>query len=185
MKRLLMVLVAVLLAGCSAGSTKWDSAAMDHTKLAFVGVPTLLGVGYAGTTTPITPEYSLTNNHVATGTLRRVEKRHAFCDLALIRQNNVGEKFPRLRPAKIGEKVTIYGYSGRTSLPVSGTGVVRGGGYRDGCYVMVTTAGSIQGMSGGGVFGEDGALVGIFYMLMPFKSLSVFVPVQSFGEVKA
>lgn len=164
MKSLIVLIAALLLGGCSVGSSQWDSRAMDHTKVAFVGIPTMFGVGFQGTTTPITREYSFTNEHVAWPTLRRIERIHPKCDLALIRQDNTGEKLPpRIGEVYRGMKVTVYGYSGRTMLPVSGRGKIVNFGLRKGCMIGWTDAGSVQGMSGGAVVADNGALVGIIY----------------------
>lgn len=160
----LIVLAALLLAGCSVGQSEWDRRAMDHTNVAFVGIPTMLGIGFTGTTTPITRGYSFTNKHVAYPTLRRIERTHKACDLALIKQDNTGEQMPpRIGYVPIGKAVTLYGYSGRTMLPVSGRGTVKGVAMRGGCLVGWTDAGSVQGMSGGAVMDDSGALVGIIF----------------------
>lgn len=176
---LLIALVLAVLAsltGCSVGSSEWDRRAMDHTKVAFVGVPTVLGIGFTGTTTPITEGYSFTNKHVAYPTLRRIERTHPDCDLALIRQDNTGEKLPpRIGYAPIGKAITLYGYSGRTMLPVSGRGTVKGVAMKDGCMIGWTDAGSVQGMSGGAVMDDSGALVGIIYGGNIFNGFTYFV----------
>lgn len=164
MKLLTLIAAVILLSGCSVGHSEWDRRAMDHTKVAFVGLPTMFGLGFQGTTTPVTPEYSLTNKHVAYPTLRRIERTHPDCDLALIKQDNTGEKLPpRIRYAPVGRTVTLYGYSGRTMMPTSGRGTVKGVGMLKGCLIGWTDAGSVQGMSGGAVMDDTGALVGIIF----------------------
>lgn len=186
MKKLITIVCALLLAGCSVGHTEWDSKAMDHTKLAFVGIPTVLGLGFTGTTTPITEKYSLTNKHVAYPTLRRIERTDKHCDLALIRQDNVGESLPKLATqATAGEEVIIYGYSGRTALPVSSKGVLLRYMYIDNCLVGSTTAGSIQGMSGGVVLNKKGELIGITYAMNIYTSHTLFVSISEINEFLA
>lgn len=158
------MLLITTLTGCSVGSSQWDQRAMTHTKVAFVGIPTMFGLGFTGTTTPITREYSFTNKHVAYPTLRRIERTDKACDLALIKQDNSGEILPRkVSYVARGQAVTLYGYSGRTMLPVSGRGTVKGIMMRDGCIVGYTDAGSVQGMSGGAVMNDRGDLVGIIF----------------------
>jgi len=177
-----LLLIALLLAllasltGCSVGQSQWDSRAMDHTKVAFVGIPTMFGIGFTGTTTPITKGYSFTNKHVAYPTLRRIERTHEACDLALIKQDNSGEQLPpRIGYAAKGKAITLYGYSGRTMLPVSGRGTVKGVAMRDGCMVGWTDAGSVQGMSGGAVMDDSGALVGIIFGGNIFNGYTYFI----------
>lgn len=179
----LIVLTALLLGGCSIGSSQWDSRAMDHTKVAFIGIPTMFGLGFTGTTTPVTKEYSLTNKHVAYPTLRRIVRTHPDCDLALIKQDNSGEQLPRIDHAVPGLRVTTYGYSGRTMLPVSGTGKIGGFEKRGGCVVAWTDAGSVQGMSGGAVFNDRGGLVGIIYGGDLVNGRTYFIPSGSFAAV--
>lgn len=179
--KLLILTAALALTGCSVGSSQWDSKAMDHTKVAFIGIPGMFGLGFTGTTTPITPTTSLTNKHVAYPTLRRIIDTHPHCDLALIKQDNSGEKLPpRLDYALPGISVTLYGYSGRTLLPVSGRGKVDGFEMYKGCKVAYTHAGSVQGMSGGAVFNDQGGLVGIIFGADILKGRTYFIPRQSF-----
>lgn len=179
-----IVLAAALLAGCSTGHYEVDSKAMDKTKLAFVGIPTVLGIGYSGTTTPVTATTSLTNKHVAYPTFKKVLKTHKTCDIALIAQNNKGESVPvKIGYPKQGETIRMYGYSARTTLPVSSVGKVIGFAYDDHCLVGITDAGSVQGMSGGGVFNEKGELVGIFYKLALDVARSYFIVSNEFNSI--
>lgn len=181
---LLWCLAILVLSGCSVGHSQWDSRAMDHTKVAFIGIPTALGLGFTGSTTPVTREYSMTNKHVAYPTLRRIVRTHPACDLALIRQDNAGEKLPtRIAYAPIGRPVTLYGYSGRTMLPTSGRGTVQGVGMRDGCMVGWTDAGSVQGMSGGAVIDDTGALVGITFGADILKGRTYFIMQPAMLEI--
>jgi hypothetical protein len=176
----LVLTAALALAGCATGHYEVDSKAMDHTKMAFVGLPTVLG-GFTGTTTPINETRSLTAKHVAYVTLRRIEKTDAFCDLALIKQNNSGEVFPTMiTSTHRGMKVRLFGYSGITGLPVSSEGTVGGYSMHDGCNLAwVGDAGGVAGMSGGAVMREDGALVGIVVGGDVFKGRVYFVPGQN------
>lgn len=184
MKKIASIMFAVImLSGCMSGHYEWDKEAMEHNKLNFIGVPTILGLGFSGTSTPLTEDMSLTNNHVATTLLKNTIKRHDKCDLALIPQDNKGEKLPTLNYAKVGDEVTFYGYSGITVMPVSSKGKIVRISKDNGCYVMQTTAGGVAGMSGGSVFNSNNELVGIIYGLNMKNGHTMIVPVQSFMDV--
>lgn len=177
----LVLTAALALAGCATGHYEVDSKAMDHTKMAFVGIPTVVGLGFMGSTTPINETQSLTAKHVSTVTLRRTEKADAFCDLALVKQDNRGEVFPtKITATHRGQRVRLYGYSGLTALPVSSKGTVGGYAMDDGCNLAwVGDAGGVAGMSGGAVLNEEGALVGIVVGGDVFKGRVYFVPGQN------
>ena len=180
MKKILIGFAAIMLSGCMSGHYEWDKTAMEHNKLNFIGIPSVLGLGFSGSSTPITDNMSLTNNHVATILLKETVKSHDKCDLAIIPQNNKGEKLPTLNYAKIGDEVTFYGYSGFTLMPVSSTGKILSFQKRNGCMVMETSAGGVAGMSGGSVFNNKGELIGIIFGLNLHNNRTMMIPVQSF-----
>jgi len=174
-----IVALSILLAGCSTGHYEVDSAAMNHSKLAFIGIPLI--AGSQGTTTPITAGLSLTNKHVAGPLMKTVVASHRQCDLAVISQDNSGESLPvKFDAAQKGESIQIFGYSARSSMPVSSSGKVTGFQIISGCLVGVTDAGSVQGMSGGPVINGRGEIVGIFFGFNAKKNVSYFVPYQEF-----
>jgi hypothetical protein len=158
MKKMLYTCSAALtLSACtySTGHYEIDSDAMNHTKMSYLGIPTILGIGWQGTTTPITKELSLTNKHVAHPLLKTIVAEDEKCDVALIKQDNLSENVPvKFALMDYGKDYTLYGYSSITGLPVSSQGYVKGEGMFKGCHVFRVTAGSVKGMSGGGVFND-------------------------------
>lgn len=181
MKRLIVAL-SILLAGCSTGHYEVDSAAMNHSKMVFIGIPLI--AGSQGTTTPITAGLSLTNKHVAAPLMKTVVAQHRSCDLAVIEQDNADEVTSvNFNPAKKGDNIQIFGYSARSTMPVSSAGKVLGFRIINGCLVGVTDAGSVQGMSGGPVINSRGEIVGIFFGFSSEKNVSYFVPYQEFKSI--
>lgn len=181
MKYIMMVVFTILLSGCMSGDYQWDKNAMEHNKLNFIGVPTVLGLGFSGSSTPITNKMSITNDHVATMLLKSTIKTHDKCDIALISQNNQNEKLPSLNYAKVGEDITFYGYSGLTLMPVSSKGkILNMVKNKNGCLVMETNAGGVAGMSGGSAFNKNGELVGIIYGVNMKNLHTMIIPIQSF-----
>jgi len=181
MKKFIVATVFAL-TGCATGHYEVDSAAMDHAKMAFIGIPLI--AGEQGTTTPITAGLSLTNKHVAAPTLKKVVAQHRSCDLAVIAQDNAGDKMPAgFDVAQKGERVRLYGYSARSTMPVSSVGTVKGFRMIKGCLVGYTDAGSVQGMSGGPVLNDSGKIVGIFFGLDTKREISYFVPYQEFKQL--
>jgi hypothetical protein len=184
-KLLLTCAFAFFLSGCtySTGHYEVDSEAMDHTKMAYLGIPTVLGIGWQGTTTPITKDLSLTNKHVAHPLLKTIVAEHDKCDVALINQDNSSENVPvKFALMDYGKDYTLYGYSSITGLPVSSKGYVKGEGMYEGCHVFRVSAGSVKGMSGGGVFNDKNELVGIFFAFYK-NGDTLVVPVQSFYKM--
>ncbi|QDH49610.1 protease [Pantoea phage Kyle] len=171
-----IALLSLALAGCSTGHYEFDRNAMTHSRLTVVGVPYVASI--VGTTTPVTNSTSLTAAHVADLPFKKVIAKHKHCDVALIRERNNGRVLPEFANAQTGDKVSIYGFSSRSNLPVSSKGTILGFRKVGKCYVGYTDAGSVQGMSGGPVMNERGELVGIFYGLNPEQGLSYFVPYQ-------
>lgn len=182
MKKLILI-AALALAGCSHGSYKWDSETLEYAKLNFIGVPSIIGVGMTGSSTPVTESLSVTNKHVAYPLLKTIVDKSKNCDVALIAQNNKGEKLHQWAQLDIGDEVTFYGYSGFTVLPVSSTGKVVKFSSDGGCRVALTTAGGVGGMSGGAVVNKEGKLVGIVRGLNIGSGLTVVIPYQSFDEI--
>lgn len=198
MKLILLASALALLSGCSVGHTEFSKEAYKKTDLTFVGIPTVLGVGFSGTTTPVTPTLSLTAKHVAVFTLNRVKSYHPYCDLALIYHDNSNVKFPNFKNPKLNGNVNLYGFSGRTALGVESKGTLFSDTRIDNlftdknkCVETVTTAGSIQGMSGGVAYNDDGTISGIivaqsYKMTNPVSGKSaagaIIVPYSNFSQ---
>lgn len=185
MKRIIAsVVLAASLSGCSAGYSNWSSDTLDYAKLNFIGLPTALGLGLTGSSTPITDSLSLTNKHVAYPLLKTIVKTHDKCDVALIAQNNVGEVVHQWAQLGMHHNVKFYGYSGLTALPTTSSGkVVNFKRDSNGCLVALTTAGGVGGMSGGAVVNDDGKLVGIIKGVEIGSGLTVVIPYQSFESI--
>ncbi|MBU2895342.1 serine protease [Vibrio hepatarius] len=160
-----VVLVSSLLAGCT-GNNGQLRVVEDHPALDYelTGVP-LLFFGF-GTSTPITPELSLTVAHVAKLNYDKVVAYHPQCDIAIVESRNTLSNHPKLGLVYPHQNVEAYGMS-------PGGNVLKGEGFyrRDltlvdshyfaKCPASVMDAPVQDGMSGGGVFNQDGALVGI------------------------
>lgn len=148
-----------LLCGCSAGNEiSYSKEAMKKSDLTFIGIPTILGLGASGTRFPVSPHYSLTAKHVAKYTTDKVIAYHPQCDIALIKSNNNKQEVPVFSSTGVDEKVTDYGYSFISIMPVSSSGKVMSymkldSGYNTlKCPVLFSDMGSRKGMSGGPVY---------------------------------
>lgn len=160
-----VLLVTFILAGCT-GSNGQLRVVEEHPDLDYelTGVP-LLFFGF-GTSTPITPELSLTAAHVAKLNYDKVVAYHPQCDIALVESRNTLSHQPKFGLVYPRQSVETYGMS-------PGGNVLKGEGfyrrdltlvdsrYFDNCPASVMDAPVQDGMSGGGVFNQDGALVGI------------------------
>lgn len=173
----LALIASTTLTGCASavGERTTSSEALEKATLHFVGLPGLMGI--VGTSTPVNGSYSLTAAHVAKVMPQMdVVAYHPKCDIALIKtQNQHGAPVARLR---LGTPVDVFGYSGRAALPQTGHGKVTKTIRLDGCIVNATTAGAVQGMSGGPAF-QGGNLVGIITAINTRTDESIVVPVQS------
>ncbi len=187
MRKLILVAAlmaaAFVLSGCSVGKVEYSPNATKRATLHFIGVPTVLGA--VGSSTPLNASYSLTAAHVAdTMPQLDVVARHPYCDVALIREHNAAGYILPQAQATVGAPVDLLGYSARTALPVAGKGVVKrtvrleGLDGKHSCPAMATSAGGMQGMSGGPAV-QGGKLVGIMIAINVNTSETVFVPLQS------
>lgn len=161
------ILLSLFVSGCAGNSIHYSSETFSKSDLTFIGIPTVLGVGYTGTTFPITPHYSLTAKHVSKYTLNSVLANHPDCDITIIKKNNTDIKeFPYIADFKNDAKLTNYGYSGYTLLPLKSEGYFVTKTFIDNnysnnkCQMMLSNVGAQGGMSGGPVY-EGKNLVGI------------------------
>lgn len=165
------------------------------------GIPTILGAGMLGTTIPLTANYSLTAAHVAKFSLYQVKSYHPECDLAVIYHKNEGlSKSPHFRNGMIGEQINMYGYSFISALPVASSGVnlintrLENEWNKSTCIVVATSAGVVQGMSGGAVYNTSddsisGVIVGYTRTVNDiktgqtrFRDVSLCVPYSRFKD---
>ena len=194
MKKIIIALgvITPLLTGCGVGHTEYSKEAYKRADLNFVGIPTALGIGTAGSSVPISPDYSLTAAHVAKMMLYKVKAYHPTCDLALIYHKNHEKSYPVFRDSERGEEIKMYGYSYMTSMPVESFGKALGdliihnsADNKEPCMLTYATTGVVSGMSGGPVYNtrdntRDKTLAGIIHGYTP----SVTKPVPGLKERK-
>ncbi|MCG7490709.1 serine protease [Vibrio sp. Of14-4] len=163
--RLCTLLLLAMLAGCT-GNNGQLKVVKQHPDLDYelTGIP-LLFFGF-GTSTPITPELSLTVAHVAKLNYDKVIAYHPHCDLAIVESRNMLNHQPRFGLVYPNQSVETFGMSPGGSV-LKGEGVYRldltliDSHYFDKCPASIMDAPVQDGMSGGGVYNQDGALVGI------------------------
>ncbi|TKI04584.1 trypsin-like peptidase domain-containing protein [Martelella alba] len=173
------------LVACNAvGVTHVDETAYDKADIHFIGVPVLAGA--VGSSFPISKKYSLTAAHVARIMLVKVKAYHPLCDVAVIYSDNQHRVLPKLETAVKGEQLSMYGYNAYTAMPTSSYGTLQAFGWWDkpttSCLVALSNAGGIQGMSGGPVYGADGAVIGVFTATHPARHQSIFIPYQQIAH---
>lgn len=157
-----------------------------------IGIPFIFG-GH-GTSIPITQNLSLTAKHVATQTHYTIVAAHPDCDIAIIQENNSHAKFPALGLIYPKASLSTYGKDMIGNL-ISGEGkYFQDVHFLDSalfqkCPASITDAPVQSGMSGGGVFNQQGELVGIisglsnhqFKLVNGFdlgnQRTSIFVPI--------
>jgi len=170
----------MLLACNGVGNYQVDERATQKADLQFIGIPILAGA--VGSSFPVTENYSLTAGHVARLMMLKVKAYNPRCDVALIYQDNHGKPIPKTASATRGEHISMYGYNAYTTEPTSSSGAVAMFGWWDkpqqSCYVALSNAGGIQGMSGGPVYADNGMVVGVFTATHPERNQTIFVPYQ-------
>jgi hypothetical protein len=154
--------------------------------------------GYAfGTAVAIAPDRIVTNCHVTReaqvvyvvkGGLRwnaRAQLADVDHDLCLLWVPGLDARAAPLAASanlRVGQPVAAIGYGGATAIQVS-IGAVAGLHAFDGGHVIRSSAAFSGGASGGGLFDEDGRLVGILSFRLPAKGAYFFsIPVEWFRE---
>ncbi len=154
--------------------------------------------GYAfGTAVAITPDRVVTNCHVTReayvvyvvrGGLRwdaRAQLADVDHDLCLLWIPGLDARAAPLAASadlRVGQPVAAIGYGGATGIQVS-IGEVTGLYALDGGRVIRSSAAFSGGASGGGLFDEDGRLVGILSFRLPAKGAYFFsIPVEWLRE---
>lgn len=177
MKRRLLIAAACIGASASTGAAPSAEAMMKMSravlKVSALGDDDSLSVGSA---VVIGPDSALTNCHVTRHALiivlSRGLARHAVVgqradvsrDLCLLRTAGpLPYPAVELRPTRSlapGERVLAHGYSGGMEAHFA-RGLIVDLHAAGGSHVIQTSAGFLQGASGGGLFDEEGRLIGI------------------------
>lgn len=195
-KSLASGLMVIMLAGCSThnhtvgkylssyivgtgNKLSYSKEAYNKSDITYVGIPTILGIGFQGTTFPITQHYSLTAYHVTKVTFNKVIAYNEACDIAIIKHNNEGRELPVLSDigrktlnqnktfTDIPESVKTYGYSRTSSLPVESSGRIVSNFFNKNedntlsCTMFTSESGGKPGMSGGPVYNNNDEVVGV------------------------
>ena len=180
-RKFLATAIIFLTACSSVGHYKVDKTAEQKADLQFIGIPIFASV--TGSSFPVTKNYSLTAGHVAKLMMVRVKAYNAVCDIALIYHDNRNRVLPTMASASTGEHINIYGYNAYTMLPTSSSGTVAEFGWwskpNTSCFVALSDAGGIQGMSGGPVYGDHGDVVGVLTATHKQRNQTIFVPYQN------
>ncbi|WP_413735017.1 S1 family peptidase [Sodalis sp. RH21] len=184
-KYLMIVVIGLMLGACSAvGQYHVDQQAEKKADFHFIGIPILAGA--VGSSFPVTENYSLTAGHVARVMMVKVKAYNPLCDVALIYQDNHGKPIPKMAPATKGEHISMFGYNAYTAEPTSSSGAVATFGWwdkpRQSCFIALSNAGGIQGMSGGPVYADNGKVVGVFTATHPERNQTIFVPYQEIAH---
>lgn len=161
----LSLFILFVASGC-VGSNGHLEPVKEHPTLDYemTGIP-LVFFGF-GTSTPLTPQLSLTAAHVAKLSYDKVVAYHPYCDIAIVESNNDALEYPELGLIYRSQAVQTFGMS-PTGDVLSGSGVyhrdlmLQDTSYFKKCPASITDAPVQDGMSGGGVYSSRGALVGI------------------------
>lgn len=165
MKKSIIILLTAILSGCAATNgdiTGVDpdtlSGVLDNTGKKFVGIPVLLSM--EGSYARLNKDWIITAAHNRP-ILPQETFYHPTCDVALYKDSTASEGVLEAGVVYYGESVFHVGYP-LAHGEVSQKGVVVGDTVdSDGCRYTITTASVMGGMSGGGVYNQQGELIGI------------------------
>lgn len=159
------VLSGTLLMGCVMNGvpniTLTSSEVTKRVEKIFVGVPILLAV--EGSSARLDEEWFVTaaHNKLILDSTKGEVYYHPTCDIALVKEEGLGSE---VAPLVVNESLRLVGYP--LGLPISinsGThiGFVNIADYVNCTATDITTATTISGMSGGGVYNNSDQLVGV------------------------
>jgi len=178
------IIASTILVGCaqSSGHYEVSSVTSEKADMVVIGIPGLMGE--VGTSFPVSETMSITAKHVHS--VDKTISEHPNCDVKLIRHDNQGKHIDQFENVNLGDGVTVYGYSGRTGLPTEGQGIAlknytapNTSDMNEKCIVVTSSAGGIQGNSGGPVY-HNGKIAGVMIAVNTewgdSEFNSVFVP---------
>lgn len=183
----ILAILLVALAGCSGALTRKASDDL------FPGYFSINSAGYIfrGSAIQWNQHYAVSVSHIPM-LLNVVHRCSTGCDLVFIRRESEGP-LPSWRPTVIGERVQAVGENVML-MTVQGLGTSKAPMVRldrpgDSTAYALNDAPVVKGMSGGPVYGHDGAVVGMTIgifrpqtslppSISNSKSLSVYVPYE-------
>ncbi|CAL9962169.1 protease [Vibrio phage D148] len=177
MKNMLMALMAVFaLSGCAANGIPTPSlqsnAMTDGVEKIFVGIPVMASI--EGSTARLDEEWFVTaaHNRLILDSTGHEVYYHPTCDIALVREKGISAEVAKVVE---NEEISVVGYPvNYPTITVNEgkhIGFVRIQAYRDCDAFEMSTATTMSGISGGGVYNKDhqliGVIDGIIYQSLP------------------